>query len=177
MLIYFITTWRAITTKHTDTYGDVRSPIRDSFQRKPENPVCLFGSPGFCRLSKRWGRRARRYVAVHIRRRRTVTRELKSKMADIWIVYVWGREPKFRRGREMRVRRWDMGDCRESGKKSGFGLDFFETVSPDFPLPPFFINQICLSISLPSNPVSPSPPSRLVLLKSQSPIRDYDYPW
>ena len=57
------------------TQGLRRSPTRAAFQNTPRNPVrCASSKPGARNLT---------YVHVHTKRRRVVTKDLKSNSADI----------------------------------------------------------------------------------------------
>lgn len=73
-----------MATQAMPTHSDLRSPIRDAFQQKPSSPPCRSMVPvsGLGLLSKMVCRNPRRKVHVTMKRRMTVMRLEKSKMAD-----------------------------------------------------------------------------------------------
>lgn len=64
----------AMMIQQMHTYGDILSPIRAHFQKRPNMPV-LF-------LSKTAGHMEWMYVDVHMRRISTCSRDVKLKRAD-----------------------------------------------------------------------------------------------
>lgn len=74
--------WIAIIRHATLTHSLFLSPILENFQHKPKTPSCRITPSGEGLLSKIVFRKPRRYVHVTMKRRMTVMRLEKSKIAD-----------------------------------------------------------------------------------------------
>lgn len=74
--------WIAIVRHATLTHSLFLSPILENFQHKPKTPSCRITPSGEGLLSNIVFRKPRRYVHVTMKRRMTVMRLEKSKIAD-----------------------------------------------------------------------------------------------